>query len=173
MKVEIRQLNVEDWPKVEAIYRQGIESGNATFETQTPSWQQWDEAHLQVCRLVAVDEQHLLGWSALSRVSNRAVYRGVAEVSVYVTQSAWGQGIGKQLLSSLVDCSEQAGVWTLQASLFPENEASLRLHLGCGFRLVGRRERIGQHLGIWRDTLLLERRSTYVGRLANLDHSQE
>ncbi|SMB91863.1 GCN5-related N-acetyltransferase [Hymenobacter roseosalivarius DSM 11622] len=152
------------WPAVAAIYTQGIATGNATFETQSPSWEAWDAGHLAHSRLVAADANgNVLGWAALSAVSGRCVYGGVAEVSVYVADAARGQGVGRQLLSALVAESEKNGIWTLQAGIFPENTASIRLHETQGFRVLGRRVRIGRLSGAWRDTVLLERRSAVVG----------
>jgi len=159
MKVRIEAMHNSDWPAVRRIYQEGIDSGDATFETETPEWETWDQTHLQVGRIVARFDQGVVGWAALSPVSSRCVYQGVAEVSVYVSAGLRGQGVGKALLDTLVARSEEAGLWTLQASMFPENEASLALHKACGFRQVGRRERIGQQHGRWRDTLLMERRS--------------
>jgi phosphinothricin acetyltransferase len=156
-------LTAADWPFIRAIYEEGVAAGNATFETTVPDWTAWDAAHRPDCRLVARRNGAIVGWAALSPVSRRPVYAGVAEVSVYVAASARGCGVGRLLLAALIEASEAAGVWTLQASIFPENEASIALHLACGFRLVGRRERVGLHYGIWRDTLLLERRSDRVG----------
>lgn len=159
-------LTAAHWPAVRAIYAEGLATGNASFATEPPSWADWDAGHLPTCRLVAVDAAEpgtVLGWAALSPVSGRCVYAGVAEVSVYVAGAARGQGVGRALLTALVRESEQAGLRTLQAGIFPENEASVRLHEAVGFRLVGRRERIGQLRGQWRDTLLLERRSAAVG----------
>ena len=157
-------LTADHWAVVEAIYRQGIATGNATFETQSPTWEAWDAGHLTHSRLVATnDAGQVLGWAALSAVSGRCVYGGVAEVSVYVADGARGQGVGHQLLKALVAESEKNGIWTLQAGIFPENEASIRLHESLGFRVLGRRERIGKLAGVWRDTVLLERRSTVVG----------
>ncbi len=150
------------WKEVERIYAEGIATGNATFETATAPWESWDEGHLPNPRLVALDEAGVLGWAALSRVSRRPAYAGVAEVSVYVTEQARGRGIGLALLRRLVAESEEAGIWTLQASIFPENVASVALHERVDFRVVGRRERIGRLHGTWRDTLLLERRSPVV-----------
>jgi L-amino acid N-acyltransferase YncA len=150
-------------PRVLHILAQGIATGDATFETRIPDWEAWDAGHLPAHRWVAERDGELLGWAALSPVSRRGVYAGVAEVSVYVAAVGRGQGVGRALLRALVDGSEEAGLWTLQAGIFPENEASLRLHRGEGFRVVGRRERIGQLHGRWRDVLLLERRSTTVG----------
>ena len=152
------------WPAARAIYEAGMATGTATFTTQAPDWDEWDKSHLPHSRLVAVDEAGLVrGWAALSAVSGRCVYGGVAEVSVYVAAAARGQGLGRQLLAGLVAASEQHGMWTLQAGIFPENAASLRLHAALGFRVVGRREKIGQLRGRWQDTLLLERRSAVVG----------
>jgi len=148
-----------DWPAVCAIYAEGIATGNATFETEPPPWDVWDAKHLDTPRLVFVDPA-VLGWAALSRVSPRACYAGVCEVSVYVASAARGRGIGSQLLGALVAQSEASGIWTLQASIFPENEPSVQIHLRHGFRIVGRRERIAQLRGVWRDTLLLERRAS-------------
>lgn len=152
-------MRASDWEQVRAIYLEGIRSGHSTFETDAPSWEKWDEGHHQFARLVMRDGETVLGWAALSPVSKRHVYRGVAEVTVYVSESARGQGIGRVLLDALINESEQNGIWTLQASIFPENVASVQLHLRCGFREVGRRERIAMLNGVWRDTLLFERRS--------------
>jgi phosphinothricin acetyltransferase len=153
----------DDWEIVRAIYLVGIATGEATFETAAPSWTQWDTTHLPAPRLIATAEELVLGWAALSPVSLRAVYSGVAEVSVYVATAARGQGVGRALLERLVEESENNGIWTLQASIFPENVASIGVHKSCGFREVGTRERIGKRDGIWRDTRLLERRSQSVG----------
>ena len=158
----IRGLRPDDWPAVRAIYEDGIRSGDATFETETPSWERWDAAHPEL-RLVAEREGSVVGWAALSPASARDCYRGVGEVSVYVAAEARGDGLGRALLDDLVERSEQAGYWTLSAGVFPENEASLRLHKACGFREVGVRERLGELGGVWRDVVLLERRSTLVG----------
>lgn len=163
MEPQIRLLQAIDWPDVEAIYRQGIATGQATFETNTPSWEEWHGAHLPGCRLVVILNNQVAAWAALSPVSRRHVYRGVAEVSVYVASEARGKGLGGRLLQALIRCAEEAGIWTLQASIFPENQATYRLHLRCGFRVVGRRERIARHHDRWRDTLLLERRSERAG----------
>jgi phosphinothricin acetyltransferase len=162
--VQIRSLIAEDWERVSAIYRDGIGTGQATFETRAPSWAEWNISHLADPRLVAKVEEHVVGWAALSPVSARRVYAGVAEVSVYVSSNCRGRGVGKVLLEALVADSETNMIWTLQASIFPENVASLALHKSCGFREVGRRERIGRMNGVWRDTVLLERRSTQIGR---------
>ncbi len=152
-----------DWTAVRGIYLEGIATKQATFETTAPDWESWNAAHRPDCRLVARRDGLVIGWAALSPVSARPVYRGVAEVSVYVAVAARGRGVGRALLLALIEASERANVWTLQAGIFPENEASVALHLACGFRVVGRRERLGRHHGIWRDALLLERRSNRVG----------
>jgi L-amino acid N-acyltransferase YncA len=160
----MRALTADDWPAVKAIYEEGIASGDATFEQTAPTWSDWDGRHLPHGRLVALDDaRDVVGWAALSPVSSRCVYAGVAEVSVYVAASARGHGVGTRLLTTLVHTSEANGLWTLQAGIFPENVASLTLHERCGFRIVGRRERLGQMNGRWRDVLLLERRSAAVG----------
>lgn len=160
----IRMLAPEDWSRVQVIYGHGIATGNATFEPNVPEWSAWDAAHLKQCRLVATDAAgEILGWAALSPVSGRCVYAGVAEVSVYVASEAQGRGLGRGLLKALVEESEGNGIWTLQAGIFPENKSSLIIHERCGFRLVGRREKLGRMNGRWRDVLLLERRSPVAG----------
>ncbi len=151
-------MTAVDWPAVRAIYLEGIATGNATFETAAPEWERWDAGHLKSCRLVARVDGEVAGWAALSPVSARAVYAGVAEVSIYVAQRARGKGIGADLLRTLVAESEANGVWTLQAGIFPENTASIALHRRSGFRVVGTRERIGCVDGRWRDVVLMERR---------------
>jgi len=156
---KIEKMQPSDWPAVREIYIQGINSGHATFETRAPDWEYWDKAHLLPARLVARSESGLLGWAALSAISSRSVYRGVAEVSVYVAEESRGTGVGTALLLQLVAESERNGFWTLQAGIFPENTASIALHSRCGFRKVGIRERIGQMHGTWRDVVLMERRS--------------
>lgn len=162
--MEFGALTAEHWPAVRAIYEQGIATGKATFETQAPSWAAWDAGHLPHSRLVASQPNGtVLGWAALSPVSGRCVYAGVAEVSVYVDQAARGQGVGRQLLDALVTSSEQHGIWILQAGIFDDNHTSLSIHAEAGFRTVGYRERIGQLRGQWRNTVLLERRSRTVG----------
>jgi L-amino acid N-acyltransferase YncA len=160
---EIQSMQPPDWDEVATIYLEGIATGLATFETSAPSFTHWDGAHLPFARLVARRDGLVVGWAALSRVSQRSVYAGVAEVSVYVASSSRGSGIGRQLLEALIHESELNGVWTLQAGIFPENAASIALHRALGFREVGRRERIGQLKGTWRDTILFERRSNKVG----------
>ena len=159
----IAPMRPDDWPVVRRIYAEGIASGHATFETTVPDWEQWDSRHLKTGRLVWKPDAEVAGWAALSQVSSRPVYSGVAEVSVYVAAQKRGKGGGSALLGALIETSEDAGLWTLQASIFAENQASLRLHEKHSFRFVGRRERIGCHHGIWRDTLLLERRSARTG----------
>ena len=161
--VAIERLTPADWPSVRAIYLEGIASGHATFETDAPPWEVWDGAHRQDARLVARRGERVVGWAALTRVSGRCVYAGVAEVSVYVAAKARGDGVGRALLEALIAASEDAGVWTLQAGIFPENAASIALHERCGFRVVGRRERLGRLDGRWRDVMFLERRSPRVG----------
>lgn len=156
-------MSESDWPAVARIYRQGIETGNATFETEVPSWGDWDAAHLEICRLVCEVEGHVVAWAALSPVSRRPVYRGVVEHSIYVADAGRGRGVGAILLGELVTAAENAGFWTLQTSIFPENDASIALHSSVGFRVVGTRERIASHHGRWRDTVLMERRSDRVG----------
>lgn len=163
----IRELLAADWPVVRSIYVEGMATGNATFETTPPEWTVWDTNHRPDCRFVAEDDAGMVcGWAALTPVSGRCVYAGVAEVSVYVAEASRGKSIGWRLLENLVQASEEAGLWTLQAGIFPENATSVRLHERTGFRLVGRRERIGQMQGAWRDTLVLERRSNIVGILS-------
>ena len=157
--MRIEAMSEGDWPEVRRIYIEGLETGDASFETEAPTWERWNTGHRPDCRLVARDGEGILGWAALSPISSRRVYAGVAEVSIYIAAAARGRGVGKALLDALITESERAGVWTLQASIFPENEASVRLHKQSGFREVGRREAIAQRSGIWRDTILLERRS--------------
>lgn len=152
-----------DWPDVASIYREGIETGNATFETSVPDWEAWDSGHLEECRLVVELGCRVVAWAALSPVSQRPVYRGVAEHSIYVSGDARSRGVGAALLQALIESSEKAGLWTLQTAIFPENEASISLHTGAGFRVVGVRERLGEHRGRWRDVVLMERRSEKVG----------
>lgn len=159
----IRAMRSDDWPLVRDIYSEGIATGNATFETEVPEWVKWDQVHRQDCRLVAENSEQIIGWAALSPVSSRRVYSGVAEVSLYVASAEQGRGVGKVLLQSLIEQSESCGIWTLQAGIFPENVSSVALHKSCGFREVGRRQKLGQRSGIWRDVLLLERRSSTVG----------
>ncbi len=160
----VRELVEDDWPSVSRIYREGIVSGDATFETEVPTWERWDAGRHRACRIVAVRDGDVVGFAALGPTSSRPVYRGVAEVMVYVAADARGQGIGGRLMRELVRRSEAEGFWTLQASVFPENLSSIRAHERAGFRIVGRRERIGRfHDGRWRDTVLMERRSASAG----------
>jgi len=161
--VQIDHMTAADWSDVSAIYAEGIAARSATFETELPSWKYWDTHHLPNCRFVARDDADVLGWVALSAVSRRHCYRGVAELSVYVRASAHGRGVGRALLEHLIVASEADGIWMLQGVTFPENGASIRLHESCGFRIVGRRERVAQLDGRWRDTVLMERRSAIVG----------
>lgn len=157
--ITIDAMTAGDWPHVLRIYREGIATGVATFETEAPSWDQWDAAHLPACRLVARQSDMVAGWVALTPVSRRACYAGVAEFSIYVAESARGRGVGTLLLQALIAASERAGIWTLQTSTFAVNTPSLHLQQRCGFRIVGRRERIAQLAGVWHDTVLTERRS--------------
>ena len=150
------------WPAVKSIYEQGIATGQATFQTSAPTWEEWNGSHLTHSRLVALENDQVIGWAALTPVSGRCVYAGVAEVSVYIAETSRGKKIGQSLLQALVLSSEKHGLWTLQAGIFPENLASLKIHESCGFRVIGIREKIGQHHGIWRDTVLLERRSKTI-----------
>jgi L-amino acid N-acyltransferase YncA len=161
--VGIEGLTEKDWAHVRAIYVEGIQTGNATFEESAPDWEKWDAGHLPSCRLVARAGGNVVGWVALSPVSGRCVYAGVAEVSVYVAERSRGRGIGSKLLAALVETSEREGIWTLQAGIFPENKASIALCQRAGFRIVGKRERLGAMDGRWRDVVLLERRSKVTG----------
>src|SRR5665213_2984957 len=156
-------MRPEDWEAVRAIYLEGIATGNSTFEQSAPDWQIWDQGHLPSCRLVARGGSQVLGWTALSPVSRRRVYAGVAEFSIYVAERARGRVIGVALLKALIEASEREGIWTLQSGIFPENKASLALCRRCGFRVVGTRERIGSMDGRWRDVVFIERRSTVAG----------
>jgi L-amino acid N-acyltransferase YncA len=163
MAITIRLMEEQDWPDVRRIYLEGIETGLATFETSAPDWEKWNKTHRLTCRLVATDvDWHILGWAALTPVSDRCVYAGVAEVSVYIGKNARGVGVGKALLRAILEQSEQAGLWTIQAGIMADNLASIKLHEACGFRLVGYREKIGQLDGRWRDTVLMERRSKKI-----------
>jgi L-amino acid N-acyltransferase YncA len=171
MDAEIRMepMRAIDWPEVRAIYLEGIATGNATFEQTAPEWEKWDAGHLPGARIVArcggeIAGSEILGWAALSGVSSRCVYAGVAEVSVYVAEKARGRGVGRDLMARLIEESEAQGIWTLQAGIFPENVASIALHQRAGFRIVGQRERLGQMYGRWRDVVLMERRSPVIGK---------
>ena len=160
--MKLRDLRSDDWPEVSRIFAEGIATGNATFETQVPSWEGWNASHLPEHRFVAERDGHVVGWIALAPVSSRCCYAGVAEVSAYVGEEARGRGIGVELLAAVIESSERAGIWTLQTGVFPENEVSLRLLQRFGFRAVGTQERIGRLHGVWRDVVLLERRSEVV-----------
>lgn len=162
--ISIDPMTAADWPRVRRIYAEGIGSGNATLEAVAPAWPAWDEGHRQDCRLVARDAEHVLGWVALSPISSRSAYDGVAWVGIYVAAAAQGRGIGRALLDEVVRASEAAGIWTLQSGVLAENTASLALHAGAGFRRIGVLERRGRDAaGRWRDVVLLERRSAIVG----------
>ena len=164
MDYQITPMRTEDWHSVRKIYGEGIATGKATFETELPEWEKWDNGHRKDCRLIARNGEQVVGWAALSPVSGRRVYAGVAEVSVYVAAVVRGSGAGRTLLQALIEESERHEIWTLQAGIFPENVASLALHKSCGFREVGVRQRIGKLGEVWRDVLLLERRSAVAGK---------
>ena len=159
----IRSMKASDWEQVQQIYTEGIATGFATFETKAPSYDSWNLSHIDSCRLVAEEDDVVLGWAALSPVSSRCVYGGVAEVSVYIGSNSRGKGVGKQLMQQLITESEEAGFWTLQSCIFPENKGSVKLHETVGFRYIGKRERVGKIHGAWKDNLLFERRSNKVG----------
>jgi len=161
MNIEAMQAN--HWAAIKTIYEEGIATGHATFQQAAPSWEEWDAAHAINPRLVAIEDGEVLGWAAITPVSGRCVYAGVGEVSVYVGSRGRGKCVGKQLLQALITESEKENFWTLQAGIFPENAASIAIHHACGFRTIGLRERIGRMNGVWRDTLLLEKRSERVG----------
>jgi phosphinothricin acetyltransferase len=161
--MEIRTMTSQDWPAVSRIYAEGLSTGMATFETEVPEYTLWDRGHLQLCRFVALKGNEVCGWAALSPVSGRCVYGGVAEVSIYIGQKFRGQGVGEKLLHHLIQESEAAGFWTLQSGIFPENLPSIRLHEKAGFRLLGRREKVGRYKGVWKDNVVYERRSKVVG----------
>ncbi len=163
MSLALEPMKASDWEEVRAIYADGIATGMATFETEPPDWESWNADHLSACRLVAVEAGQILGWAGLSPVSDRCAYAGVAEVSIYVRADRRGRGVGNALLKALVAASERAGIWTLQAGMFGDNAASIALHEACGFRAVGVRERLGKLDGVWRDVLLMERRSDVTG----------
>lgn len=162
--MEIISMKARHWPAVSEIYKEGIATGVATFETEVPSFESWDDAHMSTCRLVAIEEDKIMGWAALSPVSSRCVYGGVGEVSVYVSSKARGQGVGEKLMQKLIVESEANGIWTLQSGIFPENVGSRRLHEKTGFRYLGTREKIGKKDGQWKDNVLYERRSKIVGQ---------
>ena len=160
--IAITEMLPQHWKAVKTIYEEGIATGNATFQASAPSWQEWNNSHLQACRLVAT-ENDVMGWAALTAVSSRCVYAGVAEVSVYVAAKARGKQVGTLLLHELIKRSEQTGIWTLQSGIFPENKASILLHEKNGFRMIGYRERIGKMGTVWRDNIIMERRSNKIG----------
>jgi L-amino acid N-acyltransferase YncA len=161
--MQIREMHPSDWKVVSKIYEEGIATGYATFEKDIPSYESWNNSHLNTCRIVATADNIVLGWAALSPVSDRCIYGGVAEVSVYVGQNHKGKGIGKLLMQHLIEHSESEGFWTLQSGIFPENKGSIRLHEKVGFRYIGKRERVGKLDGTWKDNLLFERRSKEIG----------
>ena len=164
MNYEIREMQPSDGEKVIEIFQEGIDGGNATFEQNVPTWEAWDNKFFKICRFVLEDEnENIFGWAALQPISNRDCFKGVAEVSIYLKNEFQGKGLGKMLLRKLILDSEEHEFWTLQSGIFPENEASINVHLNLGFRNVGTRERIGQMNGVWRDVILLERRSAVVG----------
>ena len=162
-KLSFRKLKRTDWEQVSKIYKEGLDTGNATFETNVPNWNDWNNGHISDCRIIVEIENKIVGWSALSPVSSRCVYGGVAEVSVYVSTKFSGQKIGTKLLERLIAESENYGIWTLQAGIFAENKGSIIIHERLGFRKIGYREKIGKMNGSWRDTTLLERRSDKIG----------
>ena len=158
-----RSIDASNFHEVAAIYKSGLDTGNATFETQVPTYESWDKSHLPFGRITAYEGNQMLGWAALSKVSDRCVYGGVAEVSIYIAPESQGKGVGHILLQQLIEQSEQNGIWTLQCGIMRENEASIQLHLKCGFRLIGYREKVGKLGEVWRDNVIMERRSTVVG----------
>lgn len=159
----VREMYPKDSKKILEIYGMGLITRNATFETNIPTWEEWNSKHLKHSRFVYIENEEVLGWIALSPVSSRKVYSGVAEISVYVDTKFSGRGIGSKLMEEAISSSELNGIWTLHASVFPENQATVRLHKNYGFRMIGTREKIAQLDGIWRDTILLERRSKRIG----------
>lgn len=161
--MEIRKIETGFYPQVAAIYLQGIATGVATFQTEATDWEAWDKSHLPNCRIAAFEDRQMSGWVALSLVSSRCVYAGVAEVSIYIAEIFRGKGVGKYLLSNLIQESEAAGLWTLQSGIFSENKASIKLHEQCGFRVIGYREKIGKKEGVWKDNIIMERRSKIAG----------
>ncbi|MES1223921.1 MAG: N-acetyltransferase family protein [Bacteroidota bacterium] len=161
--MEIKNITEKDYPQVAVIYASGIATGIATFQTEPTDWNEWDKSHLKECRIAAFENEQMMGWAALTPVSNRCVYAGVAEVSVYIGENFRGKGIGKLLLLQLIDESEKIGLWTLQSGIFAENIASIKLHEQCGFRIIGTREKIGKKDAVWKDNIIMERRSKTVG----------
>ena len=163
MDIKIRKLDINDWKPVAEIYRQGIQTKKATFEKSVPPWIEWDKRHLAVCRFVAELDKKVIGWAALLPVSSRKVYKGVAETSIYVSQKFSGKGVGKLLLNAVIEESERRGIWSLQAVIFPENKSSISLYKSCGFREIGFREKIACLDGVWKNTVLFEKRSRKTG----------
>ncbi len=161
--MEFSTIDKINYPEIAKVYQEGIDTGFATFETKAPNWESWDNAHIQHSRISCYENSTLLGWGALSPVSSRCVYGGVAEVSVYISAAARGKGIGTHILNKLIDESEKNNIWTLQSGVFRENKASIAIHEKCGFRIIGYKERIGKLHGVWKDNILLERRSEIVG----------
>ncbi len=161
--MDIRTITQDNYSEVTGIYRQGIATGIATFQEDIPDWESWDKSHLPHCRIAAFEGEEMTGWAALTPVSGRCVYAGVAEVSVYVAEKFRGRGVGELLLNSLIAQSEAAGLWTLQSGIFSTNTGSIRLHEKCGFRQVGYREKIGRKNGVWKDNIIMERRSKIIG----------
>ncbi|MFK7812687.1 MAG: N-acetyltransferase family protein [Maribacter sp.] len=161
--IKLRKMEASDWEAVSKIYTDGIDTGFATFETNTPSYEAWNAAHMTACRIVAIENEKILGWAALSPVSSRCVYGGIGEVSVYVGNDSRGKGVGKLLIERLIKESEAEGLWTIQSGIFPENKGSIELHKKVGFRYIGKRERVGKLDGVWKDNLLFEKRSETVG----------
>ncbi|URZ09192.1 GNAT family N-acetyltransferase [Clostridium felsineum] len=164
MDYNIREMKAEDWEAVAKIYSEGIDTGKATFQSELPNFEEWDKGHMKNCRIVACDGENILGWAALSPTSSRCVYKGVAEVSIYIGEAYRGKGVGKNILNTLVKLSEENGLWTLQSGIIKENTSSIALHRRCGFRDIGIREKIAKMPnGTWHDTVLMERRSTFIG----------
>jgi phosphinothricin acetyltransferase len=163
MSIQIKKMTANDWDAVRSIYEEGIATGNATLETNVPSWESWDAAHMKECRQTAKEGPDVIGWAALTPVSGRCVYSGVAEVSVYIGENFRGRGIGKLLLEELIRSSEKHGIWTMQAGILKENTTSIELHKKCGFKILGVHEKLGKLNGLWRDIILMERRSSVVG----------
>lgn len=161
--MEIRTIDLENYKLVAEIYRQGVETGVATFQNDIPDWESWDKSHLSTCRIAVYEGDEMAGWAAITPVSSRCVYAGVGEVSIYVATAYRGKGVGEVLLNNLIAESEQVGLWTLQSGIFAENSRSIKLHEKCGFRQIGYREKIGQKNGIWKDNVIMERRSKSVG----------
>jgi L-amino acid N-acyltransferase YncA len=161
--MDIKNIAQDNFPQVAEIYKEGLDTGIATFQNDIPIWESWDKDHLPNCRIAAFEDNEMVGWAALTPVSSRCVYAGVGEVSIYIAANFRGKGVGEFLLNNLIKESEQSGLWTLQSGIFAENNGSIKLHEKCGFRQIGYREKIGQKNGIWKDTILMERRSKIVG----------